>query len=437
MNANFDQLTNSLAPSITRRAARKKYGLGLAGMKLAALGLAGSLLSVSCLLPGGARAAAISFDGTGGYVSIATTGSLSGTFTVELWAKPNDDTPNAALCLLGSRRPVDFSFDFIFWQGNLLHGDIGNNFTWITTAANAPLPYSTNTWYHLAEVATPTNYTIYVDGSALATASFSPDSPLLYNDSHQLVIGNFGIDLPGYVGDEYMNGLIDEVRIWNTARTASELQTNAFRTLTGSEPGLMGYWPLDEGSGSTTDDASGHGFIGTLVPSLTSGPAWVDSNFKDEKKPTIISQPQAPTVLAGADLNLSVVVFGGDPLSYQWRFNSNNLPGATNATLTLRSVTPSASGQYSVIVTNHAGSVLSEPALVTVIAPRLQIGLSGDLLFIWWPARSSGFALESSASVGAVQSWSRFSGFPLVIGDQNVVAVNGNSGRRFFRLHQQ
>ena len=170
---------------------------------------------------------------------------------------------------------------------------------------------------------------------------------------------------------------------------------------------------------------------------ITTGPTWVDSNYQDETKPIIIRQPQSQAVPAGADLDLSVSVFGGEPLSYQWRFNSNNLPGATYATLTLQGVAPSASGQYSVLVTNHAGSVLSQSALVTVISPRLQIGHSGDLVLIWWPASAAGFLLETSASLGGGQSWSRFTGSTLVIGDQNVVAVNAISGRRFFRLHKQ
>ena len=40
MNNEFDKLTKSLAQSVTRRAALKKFGIGLAGMALAALGLA-------------------------------------------------------------------------------------------------------------------------------------------------------------------------------------------------------------------------------------------------------------------------------------------------------------------------------------------------------------------------------------------------------------
>ena len=40
MNNQFDELTKSLAQSVTRRAALKKFGVGLAGMALACLGLA-------------------------------------------------------------------------------------------------------------------------------------------------------------------------------------------------------------------------------------------------------------------------------------------------------------------------------------------------------------------------------------------------------------
>jgi hypothetical protein len=403
---------------------------------MARFGLTISLVTAFILAPCGAMGGALEFDGTGGYVSVATTGALSGTFTVELWAKPYDNNPNGTLGLLGSRRPVDFSFDFIFWQGNHIHGDIGDSSNWITTEANALFPYSINTWYHLAEVVTPTNYSIYVDGSLLVNNNYPADNPLLYDDNHQLVIGNYGVHWPGFA-EEYMNGVIDEVRIWNTARTASQIQTNAFRTLTGSEPGLMGYWRFDEGAGGTTADASGHGFDGTVVPSTATGPNWVDSTYADEKL-LILNQPQSQSVPAGADLNLSVGVFGADPLSYQWRFNLADIPGATNATLTVRSVNPSASGVYSVLITNQAGTaLLSQPALVTVTAPRLQIGAVSDIVLIWWPADASGFVLETSSNLGPGQSWTRFGGAVQIIGDQKVAAADANNGRRFFRLRKQ
>jgi hypothetical protein len=392
------------------------------------------LLAHSCFAQSAGPGSAQSFDGTGGYVSIATTGSLTGTFTVELWAQPNDTSPSGTLGLLGSRRPWDFSFDIIFFQGSLVHSDLGNNYTWISTAANALLQYSTNSWHHVAEVVTPTNYTIYVDGSALATGSYAPDGPLLYDDNHMLVIGNFSEDLAGYNGDEYMIGRIDEVRIWNTARTATQIQTNAFRSLTGAEDGLVGYWRFDEGSGDTIDDASGHRFIGTIVPSSFSGPTWVDSAFPDGKL-LILSQPQGQVVEAGASPTLGVGVFGAEPLSYQWQFNLTNLPLATNATLMLSNVRPTDSGQYSVMVSNNTTNTLSSAALVTVVAPALQISPSGDNVLLWWPTNASGFGLETCPTPGG-QGWTRFSAPVRVIDDQNVVVADALNASQFFRLHK-
>lgn len=46
MNNQFDELAKSLAQSVTRRAALKKFGVGLAGMALACLGLANKALAI-------------------------------------------------------------------------------------------------------------------------------------------------------------------------------------------------------------------------------------------------------------------------------------------------------------------------------------------------------------------------------------------------------
>jgi hypothetical protein len=53
MNNKFDQLTRSMAQSVTRRAALKKFGVGLAGMALACLGLANKAEGQTACLPDG------------------------------------------------------------------------------------------------------------------------------------------------------------------------------------------------------------------------------------------------------------------------------------------------------------------------------------------------------------------------------------------------
>jgi hypothetical protein len=48
------------------------------------------------------------------------------------------------------------------------------------------------------------------------------------------------------------NGMFDELRIWNVARSAAEIMATFDKPLVGNEPGLIGYWKFDEAPGSPT-----------------------------------------------------------------------------------------------------------------------------------------------------------------------------------------
>jgi hypothetical protein len=82
--------------------------------------------------------------------------------------------------------------------------------------------------------------------------------------------------------------------------------------------------------------------------------------------PFLTAQPQSQTVAEGSTASLNVAAGGSAPLRYQWRFNGTNLPGATNAALTFVSVQLADSGNYSVVITNIAGSATSLVAALTV-----------------------------------------------------------------------
>ena len=76
-------------------------------------------------------------------------------------------------------------------------------------------------------------------------------------------------------GAFYFNGLIDEVRLWNTSRTPAEILDNSDATLSGVESGLVGYWPFDEGAGPTTADLTANANTGSLGGGVASQlPAW-------------------------------------------------------------------------------------------------------------------------------------------------------------------
>jgi uncharacterized repeat protein (TIGR03803 family) len=91
--------------------------------------------------------------------------------------------------------------------------------------------------------------------------------------------------------------------------------------------------------------------------------------------PTITTQPTNQTVGAGNTATFTVVAGGSPPLNYQWSFNTTNLIGATNATLTLANAQLNLSGNYSVLVTNAYGSTNSVTVTLTVNPPIPSAGL--------------------------------------------------------------
>jgi len=86
-------------------------------------------------------------------------------------------------------------------------------------------------------------------------------------------------------------------------------------------------------------------------------------------RPTIVTQPQSQTVVAGSTVSFNVVATGTPPLIYRWRREGINVGVTTNGTFTIFNVQPAQAGNYSVIVTNIAGSAISSNALLTVISP--------------------------------------------------------------------
>jgi hypothetical protein len=85
--------------------------------------------------------------------------------------------------------------------------------------------------------------------------------------------------------------------------------------------------------------------------------------------PGITAQPSNQSVMVGQTATFSVTATGTAPLSYQWRKNSANIGGATNASYTTPATTNADNGaKFDVVVTNSAGSVTSAQAMLTVTA---------------------------------------------------------------------
>lgn len=82
--------------------------------------------------------------------------------------------------------------------------------------------------------------------------------------------------------------------------------------------------------------------------------------------PTLLAQPSALTVAAGGEAVFAVDARGTEALSYQWRKDGAPLAGAHSAVLRLAAVSAASAGDYSVVVSNVAGSVASASAALGV-----------------------------------------------------------------------
>jgi prepilin-type N-terminal cleavage/methylation domain-containing protein len=147
---------------------------------------------------------ALSFDGTNDYVNLGTVGRYSNAVSVEAWVKhtPAVDYDDIVAGLCGDLL-------FAFNQLNQLRwgGQCNNPFSGLTYATNID-----NAWHHVVATYNGSSAKAYVDGvlvsSGSASGSFSAGT---------LHIGNSG-------SGEYYNGLIDEVRVYSAALTATEIQ---------------------------------------------------------------------------------------------------------------------------------------------------------------------------------------------------------------------
>jgi hypothetical protein len=110
--------------------------------------------------------------------------------------------------------------------------------------------------------------------------SFYIDGLLIGERPNQPAI-NIGTNSPIFIGNDghsndAFNGSINDVRIWNTARSASEIQEGIDNGVNPNENGLLGFWEMREGTGQSIVDATGQNdaVLGNSTASNSTDPSW-------------------------------------------------------------------------------------------------------------------------------------------------------------------
>ena len=120
--------------------------------------------------------------------------------------------------------------------------------------------------------------------------------------------------------------------------------------------------------------------------------------------PSITTQPANQTVTAGQTATFSVTAGGTSPLSYQWRKGGANISGVTASSYTTSATTSADSGsQYSVVVTNAAGSVTSNAATLTVNTPVTITSQPANQMVT--VGQTASFSVSATGSFSIAYQW--------------------------------
>jgi len=194
---------------------------------------------------------ALNFNGPQGYLAPdSPLFDLGASFTVETWIFPEAARPSSFI-MGRSHDPVNdpfLSYGLIFgdpWRLGFAQstGNPGSK-----VAAMAPGPIPLRAWTHVAGVRDGSTLRLYVNGEQVATAA-SP-GPVESSDV-PFTLGNLAWpDGSGTVYRQTIGSALRQARVWSRALSADEIRANASRYLTGAEPGLVAYWPLDDGAWS-------------------------------------------------------------------------------------------------------------------------------------------------------------------------------------------
>ena len=195
------------------------------------------------------------------YVNVPHSASinLGATFTIEAWVKYS----GRSVTIIDKG-----DYDFL-WQLNPDPQGLGWNSSkmgfW--TKNTGIWNYSTgivleNTWTHVAVTLNAGTLTFYINGVASGTAAvtFSQDNQPM----------NIARQQPTFCACNHFNGSMDELRLWNVVRTPAQMLTNMNNTIPTNSTGLVAYYKFDEGTGTTTADATSNGNNGTLI----NAPTW-------------------------------------------------------------------------------------------------------------------------------------------------------------------
>ena len=287
-----------------------------------------ALLSSAASVQGAYVNTALDFDGSNDYIRInnsgdINTGSNHTQKTIEAWFKVDNKNITSRKQTIYEQGGTVRGLNIYVYGGSLYVGGWNepggernwNPGTWLSTSS-----IQSNTWHHVALTLSGGNslsnnaFKGYLDGTQFGSGQGSK----LWHHPGDVSIGR-NRDTKFHSGDysssRYFGGLIDEVRLWNSTRTQSQIASFKDTVLAGNESGLTAYYNFQENSGTVANDkqtqSNNDGSIQNGA-SWTSGPLLSKMNSSSFTNRTInLSTYSESKLLVNSDLTISNSTING------------------------------------------------------------------------------------------------------------------------------
>jgi Concanavalin A-like lectin/glucanases superfamily/Secretion system C-terminal sorting domain/Ig-like domain CHU_C associated len=211
----------------------------------------------------------LNFDGVNDYVALPTAANNipagNSNYTIEAWINPSE---------LGEKHIVAWGD---YEQTNKVNAfrltPTGLVNYWWGQDYSVNFTFTPGTWYHVATTFDGTSRKIYVNGNLITTNAFlnNPNSGTHNVTNTANVTIGAGNNL---TANGFFKGSMDEVRIWNVARTITQISGSRYCELQGTETGLVAYYKFNQGA-----DAGTNTTITSLTNSVSGGATGTLTNF--------------------------------------------------------------------------------------------------------------------------------------------------------------
>ena len=367
------------------------------------------------------QATHLNFDGNDDLLNCGNNSSvqISGNqITLEAWVRAESFRTNVweGTIINKEQNSPDYGYMLRVGASGQVNFNIGNG-TWheITTPSNT---LSTNTWYHLAATYNGTTMIIYVNG--VMVTSSTAFSGNFTNSNVDLCIGNMPNLSRGFDGD------IDEVRVWNVARSQSEISSN-MDCVANNTTGLVAYYKFNQGvaSGNNSSitsvfDATANNNNGMLTNLALNG---ASSNWLNGSDVATLDMPTATSPVIyqiGATASPLTATSGASGLL--WYTAANGGIGSTTAPTPSTSTIGDTSYWVSSTNANSCESERKEIVVrITPIPPGSHLHFDGSNDFI-----SCGNILPNSYTK---EAWIYLSDLSSI---NNIISGGGTDGKHAF-----